>query len=226
VTDDPEQWRAVFHEVAASIADAVLVSSSTASDPTIRVQYANDAFRALTGYAVDDILGQQPGVLVGADTDLDVLRGIEASCSARVHLRRLVLYRQDGTSFRPWSTTPASPRHRRRADQYVSTYRDFADRAAAEAAVAWAGWAQARVERVRRHPWSTTTRHHLGLCRSPTGWATRSTRSSAPAASTSSTPTTWPSRSATSAGCSTKRSARRPSSTGSTTTAVTGASSA
>jgi diguanylate cyclase (GGDEF)-like protein/PAS domain S-box-containing protein len=146
---DAPQWRAVYEVVASRTHDAVMVTASTPDDDTIRVQFVNESFERLTGFGRDEIIGGVAGLLVGPDTDLDVLRDVQASLVAGSPAScELVLHRKDGTPFRV-----EADYERIDSDDgftfYVSTYHDLARRAAAEAAL-WRSeeWTQALVSKV------------------------------------------------------------------------------
>lgn len=143
---DPQQWRAVFEAVAARSHDAVMVCSSTAEDPVIRIRYVNERFVTNTGYAREELVGQAAGVLVGTDTNLDDLREIEAGLQeGETVARELVLERKDGQAFRA-ETTYSRTDGADGSTWYVATYHDLSEKAAAEEAL-WRSeeWAQALI---------------------------------------------------------------------------------
>src|SRR4051794_27773681 len=89
----------VFRALAETAPDAVLVSRSRRDDPTIRIEFANEAFCRLTGYDADELDGRSPGILVGEETDLDALRRVETALrNGREVTEPLVLHRRDQSS--------------------------------------------------------------------------------------------------------------------------------
>ncbi len=131
---DASEWRALFERVVDRARDAVMVSSYTHEDPQVRVQIVNDAFVALAGYERHELIGAPASMFVGPETDLDTLRRIETALHAGEPLvTPLVFHAKDGTPVRVEADYS-------RVDGaggtvwYVASYRDLADRAAAEAA--------------------------------------------------------------------------------------------
>jgi len=53
--------------------DAVMVTELDLAEPGPRIVFVNRAFSALTGYALDEIIGKTPQILYGAKTDRDLL---------------------------------------------------------------------------------------------------------------------------------------------------------
>ncbi len=142
-------WRALFEQVVDRAQDAVMISSYTADDPQVRVQFVNDGFLALAGYARHELIGEAASMFVGPETDLDTLRRIEAALHANEPLvTPLVFHAKDGSPVRVDADYS-------RVDTddgtvwYVASYRDLSDRAAAEAAL-WRSdeWAEALIRGV------------------------------------------------------------------------------
>jgi len=76
----------------------------TLSGPAYRdtpIRYANRTFRELTGYALEELRGENPRLLQGPDTEAGAVdrlhEAIDIWSEATVELRN---YRRDGTSFR------------------------------------------------------------------------------------------------------------------------------
>ena len=81
--------------------DAILVTEAEAQGPPgRRVLWCNAAFTRLTGYAREEIVGQTPSILQGADTGREVLDRIRAALAAWQPVREIVKnYAKDGTPF-------------------------------------------------------------------------------------------------------------------------------
>ncbi|MBI2704384.1 MAG: EAL domain-containing protein [Actinobacteria bacterium] len=136
----------VFGALATHSGDALLVSRSTADDPTIRIAFANDAFFRLTGFDGGAIRGQSPGILVGPDTNLDTLRNIEAALRTGTTVSdSLLLYRHDQT---PFHVEAFYVRHDGAdgSTWYASTFRELATYGAQAATWRSDAWAQAIVK--------------------------------------------------------------------------------
>ena len=59
--------------------DAVILTSADLALPGPRILYANPAFCQMTGYSVDELVGQTPRILQGAETDPSVLKALRES---------------------------------------------------------------------------------------------------------------------------------------------------
>jgi len=118
-----EAWRVVVD----SAPEGVVVCDATTSDhPVI---YANAAFAAMSGYAVDALLGKNLRMLQGNDREQEgrqrIREAVERGETARVLMRN---YRQDGSLF--WNEVVIQP-VRGPAGQlthFVAYYRDASER--------------------------------------------------------------------------------------------------
>ncbi len=127
--------------------DALLVSSKDDEDPMTRVCFVNEAFTALLGVEIDDLVGRSPGVLVGADTDLGTLRRVEAGLRrGEVVTVELILADRDGdptrveATYRLISTSSG-------VSWSLARFRDVSDRHEAAAALRRSEvWAEALVQ--------------------------------------------------------------------------------
>jgi len=91
---------AAIDALAAFCFDSVMVTEAAAKSPIV---YVNKAFTELTGYTANEVLGQSPGLLQGADTDTAVLEQLNADMAAdRVFEGKATNYRKDGTPFTMW----------------------------------------------------------------------------------------------------------------------------
>ncbi|NBB97528.1 MAG: diguanylate cyclase [Alphaproteobacteria bacterium] len=115
--------------VARHSSDSVIVSG-----PDRQACWVNAAFSAQTGYALQDIVGKEPGtVLQGPDTDPNAARRIELACAQRREVRLDILnYTRDGTPF--WVDLKVTPIYDSTGlhTHYISTMRDISERKALE----------------------------------------------------------------------------------------------
>jgi diguanylate cyclase (GGDEF)-like protein/PAS domain S-box-containing protein len=118
-----EAWRTVVD----GAPEGVVVCDATASDhPVI---YANAAFAAMSGYAVDALLGKNLRVLQGNDREQDgrqrMREAVERGETARVLLRN---YRPDGSLF--WNEVVIQPVRGPSGEltHFVGYYRDASQR--------------------------------------------------------------------------------------------------
>ena len=91
----------LLESVVLSINDVVLITEAEPFDlPGPRVIYVNEAFKRMTGYSNEEIIGKTPRILQGAKTERDQLdkirRALESWESVRVEMTN---YRKDGSEF-------------------------------------------------------------------------------------------------------------------------------
>ncbi len=89
-----------------NITTGVLITDPHQADSPI--VFTNPAFSAMTGYAVDDIIGRNCRFLQGPDTDPVMVRKMRTALDARRPFRGVVLnYRKDGAPF--WNELTVNP---------------------------------------------------------------------------------------------------------------------
>lgn len=91
----------LLESVVLSINDVVLITEAEPWDlPGPRVLYVNEAFKRMTGYSNEEIIGKTPRILQGPKTERDQLdkirRALEKWQPVRVEMTN---YRKDGTEF-------------------------------------------------------------------------------------------------------------------------------
>lgn len=116
------KWRGVDHDIterkrfedALRLRDRAIEASSVgiiitdASQPNYPIIYANPAFLRMTGYSLTEVLGQNPRLLQGPDTDPRAIAEIrQALREGRDCHLTLKNYRKDGTPF--WNELLISP---------------------------------------------------------------------------------------------------------------------
>src|SRR5690606_5043588 len=101
VGPEPEHLRyRLFEAVVENVNDAVVVTDADLEPPGPRIVYVNPAYTRMTGYAPDEVLGRNPGLLQGPDTDRAALARIRAALRRGEPVREELLnYRKDGTPF-------------------------------------------------------------------------------------------------------------------------------
>ena len=114
--------------------DSILISLAEPIDqPGPRVIYANETFSKQTGYSQEDIIGNNPRILHGPDTDLATLARIRKGLAAWQPIREEVLnYKKNGEAF--WQELNIFPLPNAAGDftHWVSIQRDITDRKVAE----------------------------------------------------------------------------------------------
>lgn len=86
--------------------DSVLITDTSKAGKII---YANKAFKTLTGYEPDSVVGKNPRILQGLATDKKVIaRLAQALANDKKFEGRAINYRKDGTPFiMEWRVIPA-----------------------------------------------------------------------------------------------------------------------
>lgn len=117
--------------VLAEVRDAVLVTDARLDMPGPVIVYANAAFCEMTGYALDEILGQTPRILQGPQTDRSLMQQLREQLQTRqAFFGETYNYRKDGTAFRmQWSIRPypssGAPRYFIAVQRDVTALRDL-----------------------------------------------------------------------------------------------------
>ena len=113
--------------------DAVIITEAALEPPGPRIEYVNGAFTRMTGYGIDEIVGQTPRVLQGPKTDAALLKRLrnDLRTSESFH-GETINYRKDGGEYIvEWRITPL-----RDADgtlsKWVAIQRDVTDRVRAQ----------------------------------------------------------------------------------------------
>jgi PAS domain S-box-containing protein len=96
-----EERLRLLESVVVNTNDSILIYQMNINDPTsLQIVYVNQAFSALTGYSLDEVIGKSNEFLHGADTDRTELERIR---NAIVHQQtvqaELIKYRKDGSQF-------------------------------------------------------------------------------------------------------------------------------
>jgi diguanylate cyclase (GGDEF)-like protein/PAS domain S-box-containing protein len=114
--------------------DAILISLAEPIDqPGPRVIYANQTFSKQTGYSQEDIIGNNPRILQGPDTDLATLARIRKGLAAWQPVREEVLnYKKNGETFWQELNIFPVPNEAGQFTHWVSIQRDITERKVAE----------------------------------------------------------------------------------------------
>ena len=91
----------------------------TKAEPGYPVIYVNDAFAEITGYSLEEIVGQSPAILQGPKTDRAVLNRLNQALSeGKLFHGEAINYRKDGSEFlMEWKIVPI-----KNEDQVTSHY--------------------------------------------------------------------------------------------------------
>ena len=128
-----ERFEATTYAAAINSATSgIIVTDATSPDHPIVL--CNPAFCALTGYSKDELVGRNPRMLQGANTDRSVIREMRDVLATGQGFRREILnYRKDGSTF--WNDLVISPVRDRQGAiiAHVGLQTDVTERRRAEA---------------------------------------------------------------------------------------------
>lgn len=83
--------------IAESSFDSILITDASSK---IKIIYANNAFKKLTGYSPSSVLGKSPRILQGPATDAKVITKLTQSMkSGKKFDGKTINYKKDGTPF-------------------------------------------------------------------------------------------------------------------------------
>ncbi|MBW4613608.1 MAG: PAS domain S-box protein [Desmonostoc vinosum HA7617-LM4] len=129
-----EERLRLLESVVVNAHDAIIITEAEPMDePGPRILYVNEAFTRITGYSAQEVLGKNPRILQGPNTQRDALNKI---CSA---LKRwesveveLINYCQDGSQF--WAELSIVPVSDETGwyTHWIAVQRDISDRKQAE----------------------------------------------------------------------------------------------
>jgi PAS domain S-box-containing protein len=96
----------VLKALAENSFDSILITDATKESKII---YANNAFKKLTGYSPDEVLGKTPRILQGPATDDAVIARLSTALHKGGRFEgRAINYKKDGTPFiMYWRVVPA-----------------------------------------------------------------------------------------------------------------------
>lgn len=127
----------LLESVVLSINDVVLITEAEPFDlPGPRVIYVNEAFKRMTGYSSEEIIGKTPRILQGVKTERDQLdkirRALEKWESVRVEMTN---YRKDGSEFTVELSISPIANEAGWYTHWVSVQREMTERKRAEEAL-------------------------------------------------------------------------------------------
>ena len=127
-----EQSEARLHLVTSAVlqsAEAILITDAQLDAPGPHIIFANPAFTRLTGYGLEEVIGQTPRILQGPRTDPAVLRRLRAQLERGERFAgATVNYRKDGSEYdQEWEIGPIVD-SQGRATHYVAVQRDVTER--------------------------------------------------------------------------------------------------
>lgn len=120
-------------EAVSHLGEGVLITSNKLDWPGPHILFANEAMCRITGYSVEELIGQSPRVLQGNNSSRETLDRIKAELTAgRSVLAEVINHRKDGTPYdAELFITPLIDADGRRTN-FVSIHRDITERKRAE----------------------------------------------------------------------------------------------
>ena len=109
--------------------DAILITEARLDLPGPRIEYVNAAFTRMTGYGVEEIVGQTPRILQGPKTDRGLLDRLRNDLASNESFHgETVNYRKDGQEYIvEWRITPLRDAQGE-LSKWVAIQRDVTDR--------------------------------------------------------------------------------------------------
>jgi len=106
--EDLAQLPAMMHTALEQAFNSVIITDANFSDGGPHIIYANKAFCRMTGYDLEELLGQSPRILQGPDTDQEVIERLRESLKYKTYFHgSTVNYRKDGVAYdAEWNITP------------------------------------------------------------------------------------------------------------------------
>ncbi|MER2265363.1 HWE histidine kinase domain-containing protein [Methylobacterium oxalidis] len=128
-----ERDLSLFKVAVEAAGEAVIITAAELDAPGPQIAYVNPAFTRMTGYTLNEVVGQSPRILQGARTDRAVLDRMPAELTTGKAFRGEVInYRKDGTAYvLEWHVTGARD-EAGQVTHWVSVQRDISDRKALE----------------------------------------------------------------------------------------------
>ena len=113
--------------------DAVIITEAGMELPGPRIEYVNGAFTRMTGYGIEEIVGQTPRVLQGPKTSRELLSRLRADLKTSESFHgETVNYRKDGSEYIvEWRITPLRDPDGN-LSKWVAIQRDVTDRVRAQ----------------------------------------------------------------------------------------------
>ena len=133
VFDTPSVTAALLQVAVDQSFSAVMITNAAQDEKGPLIQYCNAALCSMTGYAVDELIGQSPRMLGGPLTDREVLQRLrECLREGRYFEGRAINYRKNGETYHvEWNISPVRD-SRGQISHFVSVQRDISAQVQAE----------------------------------------------------------------------------------------------
>lgn len=130
-----EERLRLLESVVVNTNDAVMIME--VGDPAnLKIVYVNEAFAHMTGYAPEEVIGKNPAMFQGADTNAEEVARVRADLAQWKSVQmELINYRKDGSEFWVEIEMVAIANQVGEYTHWISVQRDISDRKAAEDAL-------------------------------------------------------------------------------------------
>lgn len=116
--------------------NGVMICNIPQKKGKLEIIFANAAQQEITGYTINELVGNSPDIFQGKDTDSNTLKHIKNAISAKQNITtELINYKKDGTSY--WVNLSIVPvfNSKRKCTHFISLSIDITDRKLAEEAM-------------------------------------------------------------------------------------------
>jgi len=99
-----------FRAILENMTESILITDTRFDPPGPYITYVNPAFERMTGWSKEEVLGKNPRILQGPNTDLSIFGTMRHDLrKKRIWKGRTVNYKKDGSQFTMrWSIAPVS----------------------------------------------------------------------------------------------------------------------
>jgi PAS domain S-box-containing protein len=128
-----EEQRQLLAEAVRNLAEGVIITDAELDPPGPRILFANDAITRITGFNVDELIGNSPRVLQGRETNRATLTRLKKSLAdGRTFKGEFINYRKDGTAYHVELLISPVRDEKQRITHFVAAHRDVTDLKLAE----------------------------------------------------------------------------------------------
>ena len=106
----PAEYTIDFRALIESMTESVLITTPDLNLPGPFIIYVNPAFEKMTGWKKEEVLGKNPRILQGSNTDFGIFRDMRDKLKkGEIWSGRTINYKKDGSEFfMEWSIVPIS----------------------------------------------------------------------------------------------------------------------
>ncbi|MEQ8822427.1 MAG: PAS domain S-box protein [Sumerlaeia bacterium] len=130
-----EQQLRILQAAVKDAIEGIMITDARLEGSGPRVVFVNEGFTRMTGYKLEEMIGQSPGVLLGAKSDREVIGRLRSQLQGGgSFLDEVIVYRADGSDFlMEWHISPVHD-DGGEVSHFVAIQRDITQKRAAEKA--------------------------------------------------------------------------------------------